>query len=136
MPSSQFEFILHKGVRLAGGGSEHEGRVEVYYSGSWGTVCDHDWDIKDADVVCRMLEYSSAAAAVHRSYFGEGSGFVLLDNVNCSGSESSLSSCSHNGWGTHNCNHGDGAGVICTYAGIFNIVYTFHKPQCIIIMYS
>ncbi|KAL3889042.1 hypothetical protein ACJMK2_001400, partial [Sinanodonta woodiana] len=42
-------------VRLVDGQTQYEGRVEIYYNGSWGTICDDNWDDNAAAVVCRML---------------------------------------------------------------------------------
>ena len=44
-------------VRLVGGPSAHEGRLEVYYNGSWATVCGDGFNDTDARVVCRALGY-------------------------------------------------------------------------------
>ncbi|XP_062612840.1 scavenger receptor cysteine-rich type 1 protein M130-like [Saccostrea cucullata] len=98
-------------VRITDGGSSY-GRVEVFYDGSWGTICDDDWDNNDARVVCRMLGRSGGTAVDEASY-GEGSGQIWLDDVNCSGTESSLMECSKPPFGSHNCGHGEDAGVSC-----------------------
>ena len=42
-------------MRLVGGTSYLEGRVEICLSDEWGTVCDQMWDSTDASVVCRQL---------------------------------------------------------------------------------
>ncbi|EDO39995.1 predicted protein, partial [Nematostella vectensis] len=103
--------------RLVGGKTSTEGRVELYYNNLWGTVCDDSWDINDAKVVCRMLGYV-AVRAVGNAYFGKGSGTIWMDGVRCSGSETNIEQCHFNGWGSHDCQHLEDAGVICRpYAG-------------------
>ena len=102
------------GLRLIGGSWPGEGRVEIYYQGSWGTVCDDLWDIDDAQVVCRHLGYSYAFSARHRAWFGKGSGKIWLDDVQCQGDESSIGNCRHSSWGVHNCGHSEDASVICS----------------------
>ncbi|XP_062420344.1 deleted in malignant brain tumors 1 protein [Pungitius pungitius] len=101
-------------VRLADGGSSFcSGRVEIFHSGQWGTVCDDGWDLMDADVVCRQLGCGIARSAVVSTAFGQGSGPIWLDDVSCSGNESSITDCRHPGFGIHNCRHTEDAGVIC-----------------------
>ena len=41
-------------LRLVGGQSESEGRVEVCVDGFWGTVCDQNWSQREAIVACRQ----------------------------------------------------------------------------------
>uniref|UniRef100_A0A6Q2WYK5 SRCR domain-containing protein n=1 Tax=Esox lucius TaxID=8010 RepID=A0A6Q2WYK5_ESOLU len=101
-------------IRLVSGTGLCSGRVEVYYSDQWGTVCDDDWDMKDAEVVCRQLNCGSAVSAPGNAHFGEGSEPTWMDNVGCSGGERDLTQCSHNGFGNENCGHGEDAGVVCS----------------------
>ena len=96
-----------------GGSGPHEGHVEVYHNGIWGTVCDDGWDLQDATVVCRQLSYDTAVGALSRAAFGRRSGRIWYANVNCGGREANLAQCAHNGLGVHNCGHSQDAGVIC-----------------------
>ena len=100
-------------LQLVGGSNAMEGRVEIFYNGEWGTVCDDFWDLRDAIVVCRQLGYTTAARRSVNAEFGQGTGRIWRDDVGCSGTESRLSSCSASYWGSHNCYHSDDAGVVC-----------------------
>ena len=108
-------------IRLANGSNSHEGRVELFYQGAWGTICDDGWDINDANVVCRMLGYPKALNVTVGSAnqkvagrFGAGSGDIILDDLSCTGIEDNIGSCKHGRrYKEHNCVHNEDAGVIC-----------------------
>ncbi|XP_028411952.1 adhesion G-protein coupled receptor G6-like [Dendronephthya gigantea] len=104
-------------LRLKGPLSENgTGRVEVFYNGTWGTICDDGWDINDARVACRQLGYEEAVRPLNANAWQvpSGSGNIWLGHVDCTGKEESLANCSHAGW-DHNvyCNHLEDAGVEC-----------------------
>uniref|UniRef100_A0A8C4IM38 SRCR domain-containing protein n=1 Tax=Dicentrarchus labrax TaxID=13489 RepID=A0A8C4IM38_DICLA len=108
-------YLIGGQIRLAGSGSARcSGRVEVYYNDTWGTVCDDDWDLNDVKVVCRELGCGMALSAPPYAHFGEGTGQIWLDDVDCSGVESFITVCQHGRFGQHECSHSEDAGVICS----------------------
>ena len=111
-----------------------EGRVEYCYNNVWGTVCDDYFYNVDARVVCRTMGYTTVgmcvlkanegkvycdlctdagAVALREAYFGEGTGQIWLDNIQCAGTETWLDECPQNDIGTHNCDHDEDVGVRC-----------------------
>ena len=115
MHNTQLVSVCSDGdIRLVGGANAQEGRVEFCNDDTWGTVCDDFWDTADASVVCRQLGFPpQGPVAFSNAVFGQGTGPILLDNVACTGSESRLANCSHDGIGIHNCGHSEDAGVRC-----------------------
>ena len=56
-------------LRLVEGENKFEGRIEILHDGIWGTICDDNWDINDANVVCQELLLGNAWDAVKQSRF-------------------------------------------------------------------
>uniref|UniRef100_A0A8C8G8Z8 Lysyl oxidase homolog n=1 Tax=Oncorhynchus tshawytscha TaxID=74940 RepID=A0A8C8G8Z8_ONCTS len=111
-------------LRLAGDKRKHyEGRVEVYYNGEWGTVCDDDFSIHAANILCRELGFVEAVSWSPSSKYGKGEGRIWLDNVHCSGRERTLAQCKSNGFGVSDCKHSEDVGVVCNqrHTGILNV---------------
>ena len=100
------------------------GRVEVFYQGEWGTICNGYWDMRDVAVVCRELGFKDAKTALPESQVSDGSGKIWLDNVDCTGSEQNLSSCFHTEWGINDCTH-DVSGVECSSTGKVSVLARF-----------
>ncbi|XP_060652584.1 uncharacterized protein LOC132788919 isoform X2 [Drosophila nasuta] len=103
-------------LRLTGGNSPNMGRVEVKINGQWGYVCDDNFGLRDADVVCRELGFKMGAAEVRGNSFyvpPERNFNYVMDAVDCRGNETRLKDCDFKGWGVHNCGVDEVVGVVC-----------------------
>ncbi|XP_049339180.1 deleted in malignant brain tumors 1 protein-like isoform X5 [Astyanax mexicanus] len=109
----------YSSIRLVGSGGDCAGRLEVFHSGSWGTVSDELWDIEDAQVVCRQLQCGVALSAPVPvpARFGSGTGPIWLNEVECEGNEVSLWNCRYQLCGEDECGHKDDVGVVCSENG-------------------
>ena len=80
-------------LRLVGGGSRCDGRVEIFQHGTWGRVLDDEWDVQEASVVCRQLRCGEAGTAYNPPKPERGTGPVGLRGVRCAGHETNLAHC-------------------------------------------
>ena len=96
-------------LRLQGPLSANDtGRVEVSFYGQWGTICNYEWHIKDAKVVCRQLGYQDAVRTLQSHQVSSGSGRIWLSNVRCTGGEQNIN---------NNSRHSADIGVECSSEG-------------------
>uniref|UniRef100_A0A671YSU1 T-cell differentiation antigen CD6-like n=1 Tax=Sparus aurata TaxID=8175 RepID=A0A671YSU1_SPAAU len=104
----------NQAVRLAGGSDRCAGRVELWRDGRWGTVCDDQWDLRGADVVCAQLGCGYALSVTGQDgSFPPGRGPVHLDELNCTGQEENLWACPA-AQDESDCGHKEDAGVVCS----------------------
>ena len=105
-------------VRLQGGATPNQGRLEVFHDSAWGTVCDDYWNNSSAGVACRSLGFPGGtvkpAYEYTRAYYGAGGANVPIhfDDVRCNGSEATLFECRRRTNG-NNCRHNEDVGVNC-----------------------
>lgn len=102
---------------MVDGAALYEGRVEIFYNGEWGTICHDYWEIPDANVLCRQLGFERALKRFRDAEFGEGTGVIWMDDVNCTGTETAISQCRHTGWRVTDCVHSKDVSVICMPKG-------------------
>ena len=126
------------------------GRVEVCIGGAWGTVCDNNFDLADAQVVCQQLEAGpgksrqegdeyyllhgiskwtfflfAATAALGNATYGQGDASIALTNISCNGSELTLLNCSHS-TNVTDYGHDEAASVCCS--GVTFHVCILYEP--------
>ena len=114
-----------------------QGYVQILHNGEWGSICDDRFDQNNngANVVCKMMGYTYgiySSAYKQVSIATARNAKMHLDNVVCQGSETSITQCTHSGWGNENCGHSEAVGVRCYRSGKFkqphHIEFTYRQP--------
>ncbi|CAC5424581.1 unnamed protein product [Mytilus coruscus] len=100
-------------LRIIDGAQEHEGRLEIYLNGAWGTVCDDYFDDIDATVACYDLGYCSGQV-VSSNLIVNGLGTIWIDDLTCFGIEVRLNTCKYTS--NSNCRPSEDVGVRCSAA--------------------
>ena len=112
-PDNKDEKMVCSGkICLGGRYSSNSGNVMV----DGQPVCDDDWGLEDAAVVCRQLGFPGVERATKESEFGSVSSSFIMDNVRCWGNETDLTSCYHKT--TDDCDGMEAAGVVCAKDGL------------------
>ena len=109
-------FLVNGDVRLI---NRDHGLLEYYYN-QWGYVCDDGWNIEASNVACRSLGYRRATGFVGSQGHPHGNTFFNLDDIQCTGSESSLLECSFNS--QHNCDNRSHVYLSCE-VGKFSTIF-------------
>lgn len=113
IPYNYFSFTGSLEVRLVNSKDECSGRVEVRHGDVWHTVCDEDWTLSKAQVVCDTLQCGTAFEAPGRAHFGQGTGLVVEAGDSCFKNVTTLQQCSVKGFRSSSCGHERDAGALC-----------------------
>ncbi|XP_018432272.1 PREDICTED: scavenger receptor cysteine-rich domain-containing group B protein-like [Nanorana parkeri] len=117
-------------VRLAGGNGPCQGRVELLYNQTWGTLSDEHWDRRAADVICRQLKCGPSVEALKGDTFGAGAGHVL-EKVDCTGDEGDVSQCLLGAWTERDQERSrHSAGVTCLSSGVSGVRLVNGSGRC------
>ena len=131
---TEYDTAAEGTVRLVGGNSSLEGRVEIFILGQWGTVCSSNWEFVDAKVVCLELGYLRAVGVPVSSSFGAGSGPSWYSNVRCAGTEMNLTECSKDFYLTGTaCSNT--AGAVCSgkHCNLFKLLFLNLLRYCMFV---
>lgn len=93
----------------------------MYWNGQWGTVCHNNFDITDANVICRYLGYPGASLALWYAHFGQGYGPVWFGDMNWFENNASPYYCSKTAYEmAPGCGHDKDASVVCKRKSTIN----------------
>uniref|UniRef100_A0A669EVN5 SRCR domain-containing protein n=1 Tax=Oreochromis niloticus TaxID=8128 RepID=A0A669EVN5_ORENI len=106
-------YLSADSVRLLKGSSLCSGRLQVKSNQRWSSVCEDDFDLQDAEVVCRELG-CGPPSHLQGALYGEVEAPVWSREFQCGGHESALLDCRSSGSVRSSCSPGKAAGLTCS----------------------
>ncbi|XP_018427288.1 PREDICTED: deleted in malignant brain tumors 1 protein-like [Nanorana parkeri] len=100
-------------LRLVGGARECQGRLEVFYNGSWGSVCSNLMSSHAVSVICQQLNCGTSGQLENPFTYGSGGAPYWLDLIDCRSRDGSLGECPSAPWGENECGAGEVAQITC-----------------------
>ena len=98
---------------MVNSGNNYSGRVEIYHPEfGWATLCHDDGYSLPGNIACQQLGFIGANKT-YEVFYGAGTGPILLDELYCTGAESYICDCEHDGWDDHDCVYDEDASVEC-----------------------
>ena len=83
----------------------------VKIDSKWGTVCDDNFTISDAEVACSTLGFKVGSYAKYDTALSEASVPILMDDVSCPSNTDNFIKCSYSD--DENCNHDEDVLLTC-----------------------
>ena len=111
-----FKWSFPENIRLTGGLTPYEGRVEVYLKGQWGTVCGtEEVTTVEAATLCNSLGFGPPQSVVSGALYGDSTDIpILVDNLVCQGAQDDFSKCKITMNQVSSCTHDNDIGLICS----------------------
>lgn len=96
-------------------GNDCAGRVEVFYNGTWGSICSNRMSQLTAVTMCKQLGCGDGGGIAMDFKYGRGSGPTWLDHIECTEQHSSLWQCQSDPWHPRSCdNRAEETHITCT----------------------
>ena len=120
-------------IRLTGGSTSYEGRIEVFLDGQWGTVCStEEITTAEAATLCISLGFGPPQSVVSGALYGDSADVpILVDSLVCQGAKDHFTECRVSRNKGLSCTHDNDIGIICSRKCVWvNIRYPFLVVNC------
>lgn len=113
VPSSPLSFLEFVALRMVSDDQECAGWLEVFYNGTWGSVCDSPMEAMTLSTICRHFGCGDSGTLSSSVDFREGSRPKWVDGIQCRKTDMSLWQCPSDPWKNSSCSSKEEAYIMC-----------------------